>query len=50
MRFEWDEDKRRTKIRKHRIDFVVVEEVFAVISVRKASRNEEETYFKEITD
>jgi hypothetical protein len=28
MRFEWDEDKRQANLRKHRIDFVGVEEVF----------------------
>jgi uncharacterized DUF497 family protein len=87
MRFDWDEAKRRSNIRKHRIDFVGVEKVFAnetvtlrddrfdtgenrfltfgflngrivtvthtetdevtrIISVRKASKNEEEIYFK----
>jgi len=91
MRFEWDEAKRRSNIRQHRIDFVDVDEVFAgetitflddrydydetrfltfgllggevvaiihietdemirVISVRKASKDEEETYFTEIRD
>jgi uncharacterized DUF497 family protein len=88
MRFEWDETKRRSNLRKHRIDFVDVEKVFAgetitllddrspheirfltfgllkgsvvsiahtetdqvirLISVRKASKNEENIFFKEI--
>jgi uncharacterized DUF497 family protein len=91
MRFEWDEAKRRLNIKRHGIDFVDVEIVFAgetitflddrfsydemrlltfgllwgkvvaivhtetdavirVISVRRASKNEENTYFKEIRD
>ena len=86
MRFEWDEAKRRSNIRRHRFDFIGVEKVFAseivtvrddrfdygeirfltfgvlngrvvtvthtetdevtrIISVRKASKNEEEIYF-----
>jgi uncharacterized DUF497 family protein len=89
MRFEWDETKRRSNIRRHGIDFVDAEEVFAgetitflddrydygetrfltfgllwgevvaivhietdkvirVISVRRASKDEEETYFTEL--
>jgi len=89
MRFEWDEAKRRANLRRHGIDFVDVEIVFAgetitflddrynysetrfltfgflwgrvvaivhtapdetirVISFRKASKNEEKRYFKEI--
>jgi uncharacterized protein len=91
MRFEWDEAKRRSNIRRHGIDFTAVEgvlagatitflddrfdygetrlltfgllnesvvaishtetnEVIRVISFRKASKNEEETYFKEVRD
>ena len=91
MRFEWDETKRRSNIKRHGIDFVDVEEVFAgetitflddrydygetrfltfgllwgevvaivhietdevirVISVRRASKDEEETYFTEVRD
>ena len=91
MRFEWDETKRRSNIKRHGIDFVDVDEVFAdetitflddrddygetrfltfgllwgevvaivhietdevigVISVRRASKDEEETYFKEVRD
>jgi uncharacterized DUF497 family protein len=89
MRFEWDETKRRSNIRRHGIDFVDAEEVFAgetitflddrydygetrfltfgllwgevvaivhietdkvirVISVRRASKDEEETFFTEL--
>jgi uncharacterized DUF497 family protein len=89
VRFEWDEAKRRSNIRKHGIDFIGIETVFAgetvtllderfdyaetrfitlgvfnrcvvaiahtetdevirIISVRKATRNEEISYFKEI--
>ncbi len=29
MRFEWDESKRRSNIRKHGIDFIGIERVFA---------------------
>jgi uncharacterized DUF497 family protein len=91
MRFEWDEAKRRSNLRRHGFDFLDAEKVFAsktfsyeddrfdygeiriltigildgrvvavthtetdevtrVISMRKALRNEEETYFKEIRD
>lgn len=91
MRFEWDEAKRRSNIKRHGIDFVDVDEVFAgetitflddrydygeirfltfgllwgevvaivhvetdevirVISVRRASKDEEETYLKEVRD
>jgi uncharacterized DUF497 family protein len=91
MRFEWDEAKRRSNIKRHGIDFVDVDEVFAgeaitflddrydygetrfltfgllwgevvaivhietdevirIISVRRASKDEEETYFKEVRD
>jgi uncharacterized DUF497 family protein len=91
MRFEWDEAKRRSNLRDHKIDFAAVEnenifanetvsqlddrfeygerrfltlglldgevvaishtesdEVVRLISVRKASTNEEEIYFKEV--
>jgi uncharacterized protein len=89
MRFEWDESKRRSNIKRHGIDFVEVEIVFAgetitslddrysynetrfltfgllwgrvvaiahteahevmrIISVRKATKNEEIAYYKEI--
>jgi uncharacterized DUF497 family protein len=89
MQLEWDEIKRRSNIRKHGIDFAVVEkvldgvtitfrddrfdygemrlqtlgmlkgevvvithtetdEVIRVISFRKATRHEEETYFKSV--
>jgi hypothetical protein len=91
MRFEWDEAKRRSNIKRHGIDFVAVEnekvfagetatflddrfdygerrfltlgllkervvaishtetdEVIRLISVRKASKNEEDIYFKEV--
>jgi uncharacterized DUF497 family protein len=89
MRVEWDEAKRRSNIRRHGIDFAVVEkvldgatftvlddrfyygemrlqtfgllrdevvaithtetdEVIRVISVRKATKHEEESYFKEV--
>jgi len=91
MLFEWDEGKRQSNIRKHGIDFIGIEKVFAgetvtilddrfdygefrfvtvgllrnlavvvthtgtdevirIISVRKASKNEETLYFKEIAD
>ncbi len=91
MRYEWDEDKRRTNIQKHGIDFAGIEKMFAgqtvtilderfdygenryitvgllagqavvvahtetdevirVISVRKATKNEEISYFEEIAD
>jgi uncharacterized DUF497 family protein len=91
MRFEWDEAKRLSNIKRHGIDFTVVERVLAgptftslddrfdygetrlqtfgllddlvvaithtendevirVISFRKASKNEEENYFKEVKD
>ena len=91
MRFEWDQAKRRSNLRDHRIDFAAVEkerifagdtvtllddrfkygerrfltlgmlkekvvaiihtetdEVVRLISVRKASKNEENIYFKEV--
>ena len=89
MRFEWNEAKRRSNIRRHRFDFIGVEKVFAsetvtvrddrfdygevrfltfgvlngrvvtvthtetdevtrIIFVRKASKNEEEVYFKRL--
>jgi uncharacterized protein len=88
MRFEWDEDKRLSNLRRHGFDFLRVGEVFAgdaftlldnrfdygeirfltvgmldgrvvaiahtetdevcrIISVRKASKDEEEIYYKE---
>lgn len=91
MRFEWDEAKRRSNVRRHGIDFVDANQVFAgetitflddrydygetrfltfgllwgevvaivhletdevirVISIRRASKDEEETYFKEVRD
>lgn len=90
MRFEWDESKRWSNLRKHGIDFHEVEGVFTgetvtilddrvfherrfhtyalfkgevitivhtetdetirVISVRKATKNEEKNYFREIKD
>ena len=91
MRFEWDEAKRRSNIRRHRIDFLAARVVFAgrtitflddrfdyeetryltlgllwgravaivhtetdevmrIISIRKASKNEENIYFEEISD
>lgn len=33
MKFEWDEEKRQTNIRKHGIDFVGVEELFTGYTV-----------------
>ncbi|MCP4338552.1 MAG: BrnT family toxin [Desulfobulbaceae bacterium] len=89
MEFEWDEEKRQVNIRKHGIDFVGVEELFAgftitmedtrfeydetrfitigllngrivvvvhterqeairIISIRKATKYEERTYFEQI--
>lgn len=91
MEYEWDEAKRRSNIRKHGIDFIGVERVFAgttvtirderldygesrfitlgvlsdrvvvivhtetpkvirIISIRKATKYEEASYFKEISD
>jgi uncharacterized protein len=91
MRFEWDEAKRRSNIRRHGIDFVGIDQLFAsetvtilddrfhysdtrfitvgrfkgrvvvvahtetnevirIISVRKATKNEETNYFKEIAN
>lgn len=91
MKFEWDEAKRRSNLRKHGIDFVGIEVMFEgatvsilddradygeerfvtfglldgrvvavahtetdtairVISVRKATRDEESNYLKEIAD
>jgi uncharacterized DUF497 family protein len=91
VRFEWDEAKRQSNIRKHGIDFIGTEEVFQgktvtilderldygeerfitlgllkgrvvviahtetdevirIISVRKATKNEETSYFKAIAD
>lgn len=49
MRYEWDEAKRQSNIQKHGIDFVGIEKAFdGTISVRKATKNEEAGYFKEI--
>ena len=91
MRFEWDEAKRRSNLRRHGFDFVAIEKILSgatvtflderfdygetrlltlglfkqqvvaithtetddvirVISIRKASKNEEENYFKEVND
>jgi uncharacterized protein len=91
MRFEWDEAKRKTNIRRHGIDFLAARVIFAgktvtflddrynydekrfltlgllwgrpvaivhteadgvmrIISIRKASKNEEKNYFEEISD
>ena len=91
MDFAWDEAKREANLRKHGIDFVGIEQVFAgetvtildarfdygeerfvtfgvlsgrvvviahtetdevirIISVRKATKDEESSYFKEIAD
>jgi uncharacterized DUF497 family protein len=91
MEFEWDEAKRKSKLREHGIDFVGIEKVFEgetatilddrfdygekrfvtfglldgrvvaiahtetdevirIISARKATKNEESSYFKEISD
>ena len=91
MRFEWDEAKRQSNLKRHGFDFVGVERIFAsdgltflddrfdygeirfftlgmlngrvvavshietdevtrIISVRKASKNEEEIYDKESRD
>lgn len=91
VRYEWDEAKRLSNIKKHGIDFAGIERVFAgttvtipddrfdygesrfttlgllagrvvvithtetsesirIISVRKATKNEEADYFKEIAD
>lgn len=91
MRFEWDEAKRQSNLRKHGIDFRGCERLFMgeiltveddredygenrfvsiglldgrvvavvhtesddtirVISIRKATRNEQETYFKQFAD
>lgn len=91
MRFEWDEAKRLSNIRRHGIDFAIIEkvldgatitfkddrfeygetrvltfglldgdvvviihtetdEVIRVISLRKATRHEQETYFKKVVD
>lgn len=91
MRFEWDETKRRSNVKRHGFDFPAARVVFAgdtitllddrfdygevrlvslgllwgrvvsivhtetedvirVISIRKASPNEESIYFKEVTD
>lgn len=33
MRYEWDESKRRANLRKHGIDFVGIERVFAGMTV-----------------
>ena len=33
MRFEWDEAKRQSNLRKHEIDFVGIEEVFAAQTI-----------------
>lgn len=89
MRFEWDEAKRLSNLRRHGFDFADCERIFAgetarflddrfdygetrfltiglldgrvvavthtetdevtrIISIRKALKNEEETYFKEV--
>jgi len=91
MEFAWDEAKRQANLRKHGIDFIGIEQVFAsetvtvlddrfnygeerfvtfgvlsgrvvaiahaetdevirIISVRKATKDEESSYFKEIAD
>lgn len=91
MKFEWDEAKRQTNIRKHGVDFADLEflfdgetvtilddrfdygedrfitlgmlnsivlvvvhtetdKVIRFISARKATKNEEKSYFKEIAD
>lgn len=91
MRFEWDEAKRRSNIKRHGIDFVELKRVFEgetvtllddryayaetrfltlglakgtviavshtetdeairIISARKAQKDEEITYFKEVRD
>ena len=91
MEYVWDEAKRRSNIRKHGIDFLGVERLFAgatvtiaddrfdygevrfvtlglmegravavvhnespnlirVISIRKATKNEEKSYFEQIAD
>jgi uncharacterized DUF497 family protein len=91
MRFEWDETKRRSNLRRHGFDFVAIEKILSeatvtflddrfdygetrfltlglfkyrvvavthtetedvirIISIRKASKNEEETYFREVQD
>ena len=33
MRYQWDESKRRANLRKHGIDFVGIEKVFAGMTV-----------------
>jgi uncharacterized DUF497 family protein len=89
MRFEWDETKRRSNLKRHGFDFAAVEKIFdsdvltllddrfdygeirfltfgilngaviaiahtetdeviRIVSVRKALKNEEEIYYKEI--
>lgn len=91
MRFEWDEAKNRSNLRRHGFDFSDAERIFAggvfailddrfdygerryvtlgelngrivavvhtqrgeatrIISIRKALRNEEELYYKEVKD
>jgi uncharacterized protein len=91
MRFEWDEAKRLSNLRRHGLDFVIVERVFAtevltllddrfdygeyrfitlgmlkgalvtiahtetddtirILSLRKATKDEEEIYFKATLD
>lgn len=91
MGFDWDEDKRKSNLREHGIDFVGIEQLFdgetvtilddrfdygeerfvtfgllegrvvavvhtetdeliRIISVRKATKNEESSYFKEIAN
>lgn len=91
MGFDWDEDKRKSNLRDHGIDFVGIEQLFdgetvtilddrfdygeerfvtfgllegrvvavvhtetdeliRIISVRKATKNEESSYFKEIAN
>ncbi len=45
MNFEWDENKNRSNIRKHGIDFADVYFVFVrVISARKALRHERKQF------
>lgn len=91
MKFTWDENKRRTNLRKHKIDFIDAEAVFdgyivtvedrrvdygeqrfvtfgllegrvvaithtesehtiRIISIRKATRHEQASYFSAISD
>ena len=91
MKYEWDEEKRKSNIRKHGLDFVDAERIFEgntltvaddredygqrrfvtiglckavvvvvahtekadvirVISMRKATKNEEDSYFEQVGD